>query len=73
MNTPTDQPKRKGHISTERTVWCGLCHRWQHVAGAGDARIAGWRYTKASGWICPPDAGNADAIKWDIGQGVRRD
>jgi hypothetical protein len=49
----------RGSISTEYTVWCGLCAEWEQFAclrskaqAAAEARREGWRHTKENGWIC---------------------
>ena len=57
----------KGHISTEFTVWCGMCIRWYQEAAPGkmeaakDFRLNGWKKTKARGWMCPDCSKKRDA------------
>lgn len=45
----------RGRISCIWTAWCGTCGRWDNLHGtpAQCAKDAGWRNTKAHGWVCP--------------------
>lgn len=49
----------KGHVSREHTAWCGGCVLWERAAvrtATAMSRIlrkAGWKKTKAHGWLCP--------------------
>ena len=43
-------------ISTEKTIWCGVCSNWNQQGAGGHVahwRKAGWRRTKEHGWMCP--------------------
>ena len=48
-----------GSITSEKTVWCGLCCEW-HQEAADTIRFFeklikayGWKKTNKDGWICP--------------------
>lgn len=49
----------KGYMSTEFTVWCGVCVEWETIpqgtrTRAGkEAKRVGWTYTRKHGWCCP--------------------
>lgn len=49
---------RTGFISTEHTVWCGNCMKWEQVSTSRQQfaekqfRQNGWRKTKKRGWVC---------------------
>jgi hypothetical protein len=53
----TDHPL--GHMTIERTVWCGLCVKWSQQCEHSQRRMnrvvrsAGWRKTRERGWLCP--------------------
>jgi hypothetical protein len=54
----------RGHISQQFTIWCGSCEAWDQVSGTrkrcvSEWRKAGWKRTKATGWICPKCKGGA--------------
>lgn len=59
MQDTTDGKPMKGYISTEKTVWCGLCDNWMQESISTTSRMAkrarsrGWKYTRAHGWVCP--------------------
>jgi len=49
----------KGHIQYDPTIWCGRCGQWEPLLETGKhfparkaAIKAGWKYTRADGWIC---------------------
>ncbi|NWL87572.1 hypothetical protein DMN77_08135 [Paenibacillus sp. 79R4] len=48
-----------GYISSEFTVWCGKCSKWEQVStisktfAAKEFTKSGWRKTKEHGWVCP--------------------
>lgn len=48
----------RGHISTEFTVWCGLCDEWLQESAPTKTvatklfKARGWKNTKANGWVC---------------------
>ena len=45
----------KGYITTEKTVWCGRCNRWQQEpigTHKQSWKERGWQYTRNQGWLC---------------------
>ncbi len=49
---------RKGIMTEEHTVWCGICPEWKQISGnrrqvSCKAEGMGWRNDKARGWLCP--------------------
>jgi hypothetical protein len=51
-----------GGITTEKTVWCGLCAEWHQTSASGEPgcgtfletiRGRGWKRTRKHGWLCP--------------------
>ena len=49
-----------GKITTEYTVWCAKCERWDQTGEhrnkaifGSDLKLYGWRFTRAWGWVCP--------------------
>jgi hypothetical protein len=56
MPTPTDWGGTKGGITTEKTVWCGICNQWEQAGAGGHVKRfkhEGWRRSKKYGWLCP--------------------
>ena len=70
----SDMPQgAKGHVSTEKTIWCGICPHWDQQPYRSTqemvkyATLKGWKRHRHYGWICPdcvaerrdPDAADA--------------
>lgn len=63
-----DQPRLRGRMTKDITIWCGLCDYWEYIdtlndtfkSAAKEARTKGWQKTRKHGWICPYCAGTRD-------------
>ena len=47
-----------GVITTQHTVWCGICCDWDQSTGTTRHsmlkwRRMGWKHSTKHGWICP--------------------
>jgi len=43
----------RGGFRSVRHIMCGKCSEQDLAYDAKDAKLHGWRYTKALGWRCP--------------------
>jgi len=52
----TESFRGRGYISTEKTIWCGVCFEWDQMSAGGHVKAwkrRGWKLTKKHGWVCP--------------------
>lgn len=56
---PIDENHPPGHVTVERTMWCGICARWDQESADKKGYFVrlmmnrGWKRVKRRGWICP--------------------
>lgn len=60
----------KGIITTEFTIWCNRCERWEQeatVVGKAEMirmkRAAGWEYKRDLKWYCPECSAELKKVK----------
>ena len=61
----TETKVMRGTITTQHTIWCGRCTRWDQASGrvptlTKEWKLRGWTHTQKDGWICPTCAGHPE-------------